>query len=60
MKERGLCIHYMHDHNRDLGKDGEFWGHCQTCPTRKKNPGAGPARPNLKRKKLERARQKEW
>lgn len=59
-KERGVCIHYKYEGCCDLGKDCKFWGHCQTCQSWKKKPGAGPARPNLKRKKLERARQKEW
>ena len=59
-KERGVCIHYQYEGCCDLGKECEFWGHCQTCQSWKKKPGAGPARPNLKRKKLERARQKEW
>ena len=33
MKERGVCIHYKYEGCCDLGKDCQFWGHCQTCPS---------------------------
>lgn len=58
-KERGVCIHYVNEGNCDLGKDCAFWGHCQTCPTWKRKPGAKPARPDVRRKKLDKARRRD-
>ena len=31
------CVHYLCEGNCDLGKDGIFRGHCQTCPSYKKS-----------------------
>ena len=37
MKTREIaCQHYIHEHNCDLGKEAEFYGHCQTCKNYKK------------------------
>ena len=58
-KERGVCIHYKYEGCCDLGKDCEFWGHCQTCPTWKKKPGSLPPRPDTRRKKLDKARKRD-
>lgn len=57
--DRGVCIHYIHEHNCDLGKDCEFWGHCQTCPSWKRKPGAKPARVDRRRQKADRIAKKE-
>lgn len=57
--ERGLCIHYQYEGCCDLGKECSFWGHCQTCPTWKQKPGAGPARLDFRRKKMDKARRKD-
>jgi len=53
------CVHYQHEGSCDLGKDGKFYGHCQTCKTYKKTPGAKPARTDNRKHKLERIRRKE-
>jgi hypothetical protein len=48
-----VCIHYKAKGECDLGKDAEFYGLCQTCPSYKKKPGAKPARTDNRRRKLE-------
>lgn len=58
-KDRGVCIHYICEHNCDLGKECEFWGHCQTCPTWKRKPGAKPPRVDNRRKKMDKIMRKE-
>ena len=60
-KERGVCIHYQHEGagGCDLGKECEFWGHCQTCKTWKKKPGSKPARTDRRKEKLDKAKRKE-
>ena len=42
--DRGVCIHYKFEGEGgcDLGKKCEFWGHCQTCKSWKRKPGAKP------------------
>ena len=61
MKTREIaCIHYKNEGNCDLGKECSFYGHCQNCSTYKKRPGAKPARTDLRRKKIERIRKKEF
>ena len=52
MKDREVaCMHYVCEGNCDLGKEGTFRKHCQTCKTYKAIPGGKVARPNLKREK---------
>ena len=58
-KDRGVCIHYICEHNCDLGKECEFWGHCQTCPTWKRKPGAKSPRVDNRRKKMDKIMRKE-
>lgn len=58
-KDRGVCIHYICEHNCDLGKECEFWGHCQTCPVWKRKPGAQPPRVDNRRKKMDKIMRKE-
>ena len=53
------CAHYKAEGVCDLGKDGTFRGHCQTCPSYKKKPGAKPARTDNRRQKAERIMRKE-
>jgi len=61
MKTREIqCIHYVNEGNCDLGKDGTFYKHCQTCKTYKKKPGALPARNDNRRQKKERINKKEF
>lgn len=54
-----VCIHYVCEGTCDLGKDGTFRGHCQTCRTYKKKPGAQPARTDNRRRKLEKITKKD-
>lgn len=53
------CIHYVCEGNCDLGKDGTFRKHCQTCKTYKKKPGGKPARTDNRRHKLDKIQKKE-
>lgn len=53
------CIHYKCEHNCDLGKDAEFRGLCQTCPSYRKLAGAKPARTDCRRKKMDKILKKE-
>ena len=60
MRDREIvCLHYQYEHSCDLGKDAEFRGLCQTCPTYKKKPGAAPARTDNRRQKLDKINKKE-
>lgn len=58
-KDRTVCTHYLYEGGCALGKDSEFWGLCQTCPSWCKKPGAKPARVDNRKKKLERIKRKE-
>lgn len=59
-KDREIpCIHYLNEGNCDLGKEGTFRKHCQTCKTYRKKPGANPARKDNRRQKLDRINRKE-
>ena len=53
------CIHYVCNAKCDLGKEADFYGHCQTCPTYKKKPGGKPARTDNRRQKMDRILRKE-
>lgn len=53
------CIHYVAAHNCDLGKDAEFYGLCQTCPSWSPRKGSKPARIDNRLKKLEDAKKKD-
>lgn len=60
MREREIqCIHYVCHGNCDLGKDADFYGLCQTCPTYKKKPGGKPARVDRRKTKLNKINRKE-
>ena len=54
-----VCIHYINKGNCDLGKNAEFYGLCQTCPSYAKKPGAKPARTDNRKKKLDKINRKE-
>ena len=54
-----VCIHYINKGNCDLGKNAEFYGLCQTCPSYSKKPGAKPARTDNRKKKLDKINRKE-
>ena len=54
-----VCVHYINKGNCDLGKDAEFYGLCQTCPSYRKKPGAKPARVDNRKRKLDRISRKE-
>ena len=53
------CIHYVCAHNCDLGKDAEFYGLCQTCPSWKPRKGRRPARVDNRRKKMDKIMKRE-
>lgn len=53
------CIHYICEGNCDLGKEGTFRKHCQTCKTYKKIPGGKPARTDNRRQKINKITKKE-
>ena len=52
-------ILYVCAHNCDLGKDAEFYGLCQTCPTYKARKGSAPARTDNRKKIMAKIRKKE-
>jgi hypothetical protein len=53
------CLHYICEHQCDLGKDAVFRKLCQTCSGYKKKPGAKPRRTDTRKQKLERIMRKE-
>ena len=53
------CIHYLYENNCALGKEGSFYGKCQTCNNYKKKPGAQPNRRDTRRNRLNRIERKE-
>lgn len=53
------CVHYKCHGNCDLGKDADFYGHCQTCPTYSAKKGGRPARVDNRRKKMDKILRKE-
>ena len=55
-----VCIHYVCEHNCDLGKDACFYGLCQTCPAWKKKPGAKPNRTDNRKQKRERGLRRDF
>ena len=60
MKTREIaCQHYIHEHNCDLGKEAEFYGHCQTCKTYSAKRGGKAARTDNRKQKLDRIMRKE-
>ena len=60
MKTREIaCQHYIHEHNCDLGKEAEFYGHCQTCKTYSAKRGGKVARTDNRKQKLDRIMRKE-
>ena len=55
MKTREIvCIHYVNEGTCDLEKECSFYGHCQTCKTYKKKPGAKPKRVDTRKQRKER------
>jgi hypothetical protein len=60
MKTREIaCIHHKCQGICDLGKDADFYGHCQTCKTYKAIKGGKPARVDNRRKKMDKIMKKE-
>lgn len=60
MKTREIaCQHYIHEHNCDLGKEAEFYGHCQTCKTYSAKRGGCPARVDRRKQKMNKIIKKE-
>ena len=54
------CIHYVCANQCDLGKEAEFYGLCQTCPSYKARKGSAPARTDTRREKLEKAKKNDF
>ena len=60
MKDREIAwVEYKAEGNCDLGKDGTFRGHCQTCPSYSPLRHGRPARTDNRRQKAERIMRKE-
>jgi hypothetical protein len=53
------CLHYICEHQCDLGKDAVFRKLCQTCPTYSSKRGCRPARLDKRKTKMERINKKE-
>lgn len=53
------CIHYINEGNCDLGKEGTFRKHCQTCKTYSAKKGSRPARVDRRKQKQEKINKKE-
>lgn len=53
------CIHYVCNGKCDLGKEADFYGHCQTCKTYRAKPGGKSARTDNRRQKMDRILRKE-
>lgn len=53
------CIHYKYHGCCDLGKNADFYGHCQTCPTYSAKKGGRPARVDRRKQKQEKINKKE-
>lgn len=53
------CIHYECEGQCALGKNAEFYGHCQSCKTYKATPGGKPARKDTRRDRMERINRRE-
>lgn len=60
MKTREIaCQHYKCHGSCVLGKDADFYGHCQTCKNYKPIKGGKPARVDNRKKKLDKIQKKE-
>lgn len=60
MKDREIaCAYYRAEGVCDLGKDGTFRKHCQTCKTYSAKKHGRPARVDNRRKKRERIERKQ-
>lgn len=53
------CIYYEYEGGCSKGKEGTFWKACQTCKKYKARKGGTPARQNLKRKKIEKSKERD-
>lgn len=51
------CQYYAHEGECLKGREGTFYGSCQTCKKYAPQKGAAPARRNNKRRMLEKARE---
>ena len=53
------CIHYIAEKYCDLGKEGTFYKHCQTCSTYCAKKGGRPARTDKRKEKREKINKRE-
>ena len=59
-KDREIpCKFYECKHSCTLGKDADFYGLCQTCPSYSPLRHRKPARTDTRKQRAERARRKE-
>jgi hypothetical protein len=60
MKDREItCVFYEYEGCCRKGREGTFRKACQTCNKYQAKRGSVPARKNLKKQKIERARDKD-
>lgn len=53
------CIYYMYEGGCSKGKKGTFRDACQICKKYKARTGSAPARANLKKKKMEKIKERD-
>lgn len=62
-KDRTIaCVNYMAEGHCSKGREGTFYGKCQTCNKYQPIKGGTPARRNLKKEKLNKIKnnRKDW
>ena len=53
------CVYYKWEGECEKGREGTFRKACQTCKKYKAKRGGALARPNLKRQKIEKIRERD-
>lgn len=60
MQDREVsCVYYKWEGECEKGREGTFRKACQTCKKYKAKRGSTLARPNLKRQKIEKIRERD-
>ena len=54
-----VCIYYRYEGGCEKGREGTFRNACQTCNKYKAKKGKAPARTNLKKKKMEKIKERD-
>lgn len=61
MQDRVIqCEHYVCEGKCALGREGKFWGQCQTCNKYKKKKHSRPVRTDNRKHKKEKIQRKEF